>query len=105
MVGRRRAGLISFFSSAKPLPGELTVNNAEKRIARLVEISASQQLAARLNKKMGSQACIQHPDFPNEVSVDLSDKEQPFRVTACCCDEFREQLKEMEENQVLSLKS
>jgi hypothetical protein len=52
----------------------------------------NEALCNRMTELIGERSCPIHPEFENEISVNLADGEKFMNLVSYCCDHFKQSL-------------
>jgi hypothetical protein len=80
--------MIKFVSHTLPLPEKVGLGSVDK----LIHNKSNSALTAQFNNRFKGKHCEEHPDFENEIVVNLSDEGNSLIIGAYCCNNFKKKL-------------
>lgn len=81
-------------------PNAEALSDSEIERRNFVNNIANKNIAVRLQDRVKENKCDKHPDFINQIIIDLSGGENIGRVDKYCCEEFKVLLDLIAQNKV-----
>ena len=81
-------------------PNAAVLSGSEIQTKNFVDNIANKNLAARLEERLRDNKCDNHPDFENQLTIDLSGGENIGTIDRYCCEDFKKLLDLVAQNKV-----